>query len=171
MRPRIATAAFFSLLGAIMATDPFKQEETTSILGVVFGCGAATLNALQCTTLRSLAKQSRFLASVLSFGVFSVLIGLLTGGTMDLFKSASDTSIAVFSQFLAVCAQCSIAKGSEYCPAGKGALVGNIGLPLAYILGVVFLDEGPSIVSVTGGILILLATLIIAHDAMENERG
>ncbi len=170
VRPQIALAAFFSLLGAIMVTDPFKQEKPTSILGVILGFSAATLSALQYTTLRALATQVSFLASVLSFGVFSALLGLLTGGTMHLFKSTSNTSIAVFSQFLAVCAQCSIAKGSEYCTAGKGALVRNIGLPLAYIFGVVFLEEVPNIVSVSGGIFVLVATLIIAHDSIENER-
>ncbi len=152
-----------------MVIDPFKQEAPTSILGVILGLSAATISALEHTTLRALATQLRFLASLLSFGLFSVLVGLLAGGTVDLFKSTSNFWIAVSAEFLAVCAQCSIAKGYKYCTAGRGALVRNIALPLAYIFGIVFLAEVPSAISVIGGILILVATLIIGHDAMENE--
>ncbi len=170
VHPRIGLAAFISLLGAIMVTDPFGQEAATSVFGVILGFSAATIGALSYTTLRAIANQVSFMASVLSFGVFSILVGLLAGGVGDLFKSAYITWVAVVAEFLAVCAQCSIAKGYELCTAGKGALVRNIELPLAYVFGVVFLAEVPNVVSVAGGVLVLVATLIIGHDAIENER-
>ncbi len=76
----------------------------------------------------------------------------------------------MLAEFLAVCAQCSIAKGYEHCTAGKGALVRNIELLLAYVFGVAFLAEVPNVVSVTAGTLVLVAILIIGYDAIENER-
>ena len=126
--------------------------------------------ALAYTTLRAIATEVRFLASVLSFSVFTILVGIAMGGTIDLFKSASNTGIAVAAALFAFLEQCSISKGYEYCTAGKGALVGAIELPLAYVLGVVFLGEVPNLVSVVGGILILAATVLICFEATENER-
>ncbi len=170
VRPSTAVAAFLSLVGAILVTDPFSSEGPTSIVGAILALTAAILAALAYTTVRALATHVRFLASVLSFGVFTSIVGLATGGTMDLFTSASNTGIAVAAGLFAFCAQCAISKGYEYCTAGKGALVRNVELPLAYVFGIAFLGEIPNVVSVLGGILVLAATLIIGYEALENER-
>lgn len=169
VRPRIIVAAFLSLIGAILVTDPFAQK-APSLLGVTLALAASIIAALAYTTLRAIATQVRFLASVLSFGVFTLIAGLLTGGIFDLTKSASNTGIAIAAAVFAFGAQCSISKGYEYCTAGKGALVRNIELPLAYVFGIVFLDEVPRAISVFGGVLILIATLIIGYEAVRNER-
>ncbi len=168
--PRTAVAAFLSLIGAILVMGPLNPEAQISVLGVILALTSAIIAAAAYTLLRALATQVRFLASVLSFGVFALLVGLAGRGTTDLFKSASNTGIAVAAALCAFCAHCSISKGYEYCTAGKGALVRNIQLPLAYVLGVGILGEVPNVVSVLGGILILTATLIIGYEAMENER-
>ncbi len=87
-----------------MVTDPFKEKSPTSTFGMILRFTAVTIGALQYTSLRAIATQVHFLASVLSFGVFSILVGLLAGGTVDLFKLASNTWIAVLEEFLAFCA-------------------------------------------------------------------
>ncbi len=170
VRPRIALAAFLSLIGAILVTDPFKTETTTNVVGVIIALTAAITAALAYTTVRAIATQVNYLASVLSSGAFTLLMGLAAGGVTDLFKSALNTGIAVAAGSSAFCAQCWISKGYEYCTAGKGALIRNIELPLAYVFGIAFLGEVPNVVSVLGGTLILAATLIIGYDAVENER-
>ncbi len=167
---RTALAAFLSLVGGILVTDPFTQGAQASLVGVLLAVSAASVSALSVTTLRAIATQVHFLVTVLSFGAFTMLAGLVEGGTLELFDSASNTGIALLAAVLGFCAQSSMAKGYEYCPAGKGALVRNIQLPLAYVLGIVFLGEMPHMVSVVGGILILSATLMIAYEAMEKER-
>ncbi len=86
VRLRIAVAAFLSLLGAILVTEPFRQEAKTSLFGLILRFSAATIGALSYTTLRAIATQVSFMASVLSFGVFSIFVGLFAGGVMDLFK-------------------------------------------------------------------------------------
>ncbi len=167
--PRTALAAFLSLLGGILVTDPFTQGAKTSVMGVLLAVMAAGIAALGYTTLRAIATQVHFLASVLSLGLFTLLAGLMGGGTVELFESATNTGITVVAAVLGFIAQCSMTKGYEYCTAGKGALVRNIELPLAYILGIAFLGEVPNVVSVVGGMFILAATLLIGYGAMENE--
>lgn len=169
VRGRTIIAAILSLVGAILVTDPFTTQ-SANLAGVLLAFTAAVIAAVAYTTLRALATQVNFLASVLSFGVFTLSVGLLAGGGRDLMTNVSNTGIAMVAGILAFCAQCSISKGYEYCTAGKGALIRNIELPMAYIVGVVFLDEVPQIVSLLGGFLILVATLIIGYDAIENER-
>ncbi len=170
MGPGIALMALLSLTGTILVTDPFKTEARTSITGVIFAVTSAITAALAHTTLRTIATKVRFLASVLSFSVFTILVGIAAGGTIDLFRSASNMEIAVAAALFAYFEQCAMSKGYEYCTAGKGALVGVIELRLAYVLGIAFLGEIPNLVSVVGGILILAATLIIVYEAMANER-
>ncbi len=170
MSLRTALAAFLSLIGGILVTDPFTSGAHTNLVGVLFAITAASVSALAVTTLRAIARQVHFLVTVLSFGVFTTLAGLVEGGTDELLLSVSNTGITLLAAVLGFCAQCSMAKGYEYCPAGKGALVRNIQLPLAYVLGIVFLGEVPHMVSVVGGILILSATLMIAYEAMEKEK-
>ncbi len=170
VRPRIIVVAFLSLIGAFLVTDPLSAEARTSVLGIILAATAAITAALAYTTLRAVATQVCFLASVLSFGVFTLFVGFVTGGTVDLFTSASNTGIAAAAALFAFGAQCSISKGYEYCTAGKGAIVRTIELPLAYVFGIVFLGEVPNMVSVLGGTLILAATLIIGYEAVEKER-
>ena len=170
VRPRTALAASLSLTGAILVTDPFNSKARINVFGVILALTSAIIAAVTYTLLRVLATQVRFLASVLSFGVFSTLVGFVAGGTTNLFTSPTNTGIAVAAAFCAFCAHCSISKGYEYCTAGKGALVRNIELPLAYVFGLAFLGEVPNAVSVLGGILVLAATLIIGYEAVENER-
>ncbi len=170
MSLRTALAALISLIGGILVTDPFTSGAHTKLVGVLLAVTAATVSALAVTTLRAIVRQVHFLVTVLSFGLFTTLAGLVEGGTDELLKSASNTGIAILAGVLGFCAQCSLAKGYEYCPAGKGALVRNIQLPLAYVLGIAFLGEVPHMVSVVGGILILSATLMVAHEALEKEQ-
>lgn len=150
-------------------TDPFSHK-VQNLLGVGLALAAAIIAALAYTTLRAIATQVRFLASVLSFGVFTTIAGLVCGGVGDLFSSWSDIGIAIAASICAFGAQCSISKGYEYCTAGKGALVRNLELPLAYLLGIAFLNEVPNLISTFGGVLILFATLIIGYEAIRNER-
>ena len=76
IRPRTALAGFLSLLGGILVTNPFTPAVQASLVGVLLAGTAATLSALAVTTLRSIATQVHFLASVLSPSVFTILTGL-----------------------------------------------------------------------------------------------
>ncbi len=162
-------AAFLSLIGAFLVTGPFTQGAQTSTVGVLLAATAACIAALAFTTLRAVATQVHYLAPVLSLSVFTLLAGLAGGGTVDLFKSTSNMGMAVVTGVLGFGAQCTMSKGYEYCTAGKGALVRNIEIPLAYILGIGFLGEVPNVVSVVGGLFIFGAMILIGYESIEKE--
>ncbi len=169
IKPRTAVAAFFSLVGAILVTDPLSQSSQTSKVGVFLAVTASCVAALAFTALRAVATHVHYLAPVLSHSAFTLLAGLLGAGMMNLFDSSSNMWIAVITGVLGFAGECTMSKGYEYCTAGKGALVRNIELPLAYVLGIVLLGELPNVVSVLGGILILAAMLMIGYESIGNE--
>ncbi len=169
IKPRTAVAAFLSLIGAILVTNPFTQGAQTSMVGVLLASCAAFIAALAFTMVRAVATQVHYLAPVLSLSVFTLLAGLVGGGTVDLFKSAPNIGIAVVTGVLGFGAECTMSKGYVYCTAGKGALVRNIEIPLAYVLGIALLGEMPNVVSVFGGMLICSATLMIGYEAIPAD--
>lgn len=58
-------------------------------------------------------------------------------------------------------AQCMLNKGLQYCHAGPGVLVRNLEVPMAYVLGMLFLNETPTLLRAFGSFLVVCAAVII----------
>jgi len=115
-------------------------------------------------TIRSLGTGIHFMQSVLSHGLGTIVVGVLMGGAMSpsqLLAHKEGTLHIIISSLFAFAGQCCMNKGLQLCRAGPGLLIRNLDVPVAYILGLLFLGETVSLLGIIGSFLVFFSAVMI----------
>lgn len=165
-------AASLSVVGASLVANPTMDVPTKLSPSYLTGISLAFLSAMTVSaafvSIRALGRRVHFMVNVLSFAVGGTILGILLGGTR-LTGTTKGLWMTVFGCVLGFFGQCFLNLGFQYARASTGSLLRNIDVPLAYILGLIFLGEVPHLVSVLGSGLVLVGTIIVALGAMKKK--
>lgn len=164
----VATLVCFA--GVVLVSNPTLQIDLSQIghSSYLYGCVIAVLAswclAAQLVIIKAYTKRVHYLVSAVSMGVWTMLLGVTMGGAdpEPLLETSMRTGIVILSCIFGAMSQCFMSKGSEYCRAGMGAVVLNVILPISYLLGIIFLAEMPSFVSLFGATLAFTAALLMS---------
>lgn len=177
--PTHGIAAFLSILGGLIVTSPGASNSehlnhnhidhissTHRLIGSVCAMSASVLSALVYIILRKIGLTIHFMTSVFSLGICVTIVSIgIAATTNSMTWTQSDTPgvITMFCAALfACCGQVGINKGIQLCPAGPGALIRNIDVPLVYLLGIVWLHEIPTLFRAFGATLVVFSALLVA---------
>ncbi len=163
-------AALLSFAGIILVSNPTLEIHITEMPDSNFalGCFIAVMSgfvvAFAYVTLKLYGAKIHYMCSVLSLGVWTAIFGVLMGGaTMQPLKENSTGAFFAFvGCIFGVMSQCFLNKGFEYCRAGTGSMLRNVDVPIAYLLGLVFLNEVPHFASLIGSTLVIAGTLLVS---------
>lgn len=111
------------------------------------------------------------MSSVLSLGLGVLVVSVVLGGAVNpiaLLNNPSGLAMLVLSSLFGFVGQCLINRGLQLCQAGHGSLIRNLDVPVAYLLGLVFLGERPSWYSFAGSFLVVGSALMIGIRQMMN---
>lgn len=163
-----AIAAAVSFSGIILVARPgFGSVSSFTphrIVGVLSAMAAALFSAFAYVTVRNLGTSVHFMTNVFSLGFASVFTSLILGGAITpayIAQMTKPIGLALLSSLFAFGAQSFLNNGLQHCPAGPGALVRNLDVPMAFILGLTFLKERPNITSFVGSSLVVCGTVMI----------
>ena len=172
---REIAATGICIIGAIMVSNPsaaYDLREASSpgyIVGALAALASALLSAVAYVCIRSLGTQIHFMASVMAFAVLEMLLGSAMGGFW-LRGSALGLWITVAACVVGFAGQCLFCKGMQHCRAGTGSVIRTVDVPLAFVLGLVFLGEVPHFFGVCGSILIVTGVLIIGVGGASAQK-
>ena len=159
--------ALVSLTGVVLVAAPGSGpaiDPADRILGSVAALAAAILSSVAYIAVRSLGTAIHYMVSVWSFSAATIATSAAMGGAIGPAGMAEMKQGAILSVLAALFAfggQCCLNKGLQLCRAGPGILIRNLDVPMAFILGLVFLGERPSWAGLFGSALVLLGTLLV----------
>ena len=169
-------AAMTSIIGiglvAYPSSDKFdKISSVTRIIGSAQAIFAAFWSAVSFVSIRGMSPDVHYIVNVLSYGIATLVVGISFGGTLKL-DLIVDNSVGVFIAFMSalfsLAGQCLLTKGLQHCNAGHGGLLRTLDVPILYALGLIFLNEIPSIIRLLGSILVLSSTLGIGFNRISR---
>lgn len=164
--PVEAFAALMSVVGVILVSNPtldpraFLSDSPEFTLACAAALGAALAAASVMCLLRKIGRRIDFRVMVLSTGCCVGFYGFMLGGAdMANLEILRDDPAALTVMLLGCClgfmSACCMNSAFAYCPAATGPLIRNVDVPIAYVMGVVFLGEIPYAVAVAGSVLVL----------------
>lgn len=172
-------AAVVSFVGVVFIAQPtsglqgLDASQTSYIVGTACALFSALAGAIAYCILRSLGSDIHFIASVVVFGAFSSVLGVLLGGAMGpgaVMANKEGVLIMLISSTFAFGGQCLLTQGLQYCKVGPGMLIRNLDVPVGYLLGLIFLGETVSMLSLFGSTLVMSSAVIIGvHQATRSD--
>lgn len=165
--PREYFAAGLSFSGVLLVANPTESftgtNSTKLLVGVSLALLASVSMATTFTTARYISGRVNFMASVLSFGLGTILFGFMMGAAFaDLSRVSRSTFVIAFiGSFSGFLGQVLLNKAFQHCNASVGAMLRTVDIPIAYALGVVFLNEVPHTTSLIGSLLVIVGAVIV----------
>ncbi|CAN8072810.1 unnamed protein product [Agarophyton chilense] len=155
--------ALVGILGIWLIAAPSSVGDQ-HIIGALMLLIAACFAAAGYVCVRGMGTQVHFMLSVFALGVIGVPVTAVLGGKEafhQILTNHKGTGILTLGSFAAFFAQSCLNKGLQSCKAGKGIIMKNLEVPLAYTLGLLFLDERPAMLRVFGSILVISAVVLV----------
>lgn len=167
--------AAVSFAGVLFIARPGMSTEHMSakqrLVGAALSLAAATLTSCAYVVIRKLGRGIHFMTSVLSLSVMTVPVAIALGGSIGyegLREKGMGSVIVLLSALLGWGGQSCLNNALQHCRAGPGLLVRNLDVPIAYVLGLIFLGEKPSWLSYFGSGLVLAATCAIGWKQIKK---
>lgn len=165
-------ASCLSILGCIILTSPNFETDPNQISAYnrLVGSSCALLAAIFLSTvyifLRKIGTSVHYMTSIFSLSICITVGSICAGAAINPF-ALSPSEIPgvvtmIFATIFAFAGQIGLNRGIQLCPAGPGALIRNIDVPLVYFLAVLFLHEVPSVFKAFGALLIFFSAVIVA---------
>eukprot|EP00276_Gloeochaete_wittrockiana_P019072 CAMPEP_0184333840 /NCGR_PEP_ID=MMETSP1089-20130417/2797_1 /TAXON_ID=38269 ORGANISM="Gloeochaete wittrockiana, Strain SAG46.84" /NCGR_SAMPLE_ID=MMETSP1089 /ASSEMBLY_ACC=CAM_ASM_000445 /LENGTH=395 /DNA_ID=CAMNT_0026657893 /DNA_START=100 /DNA_END=1284 /DNA_ORIENTATION=+ len=160
-------------VGVFLVAQPWQAQDTTisgvtpleRFVAVGSNILAAILGAVGYTLVRHIGPRAHFMQHVFFFGCVSSalsLVGMFTLQTPVLPHSPVQWGELVATGLFASIAQSMLNRGFQLVPAGPGALMNNLEVVFAFLLGVFVLGEIPTLASGIGAAIIISATILTA---------
>ncbi len=160
-----------TIIGVVLIANPTLeapgQLSASYVLGVCIVLTSSVVVSVAFVTVRAMGKRVHFLANVMVFGCGTMSIGLCIGGAaLPGFTKGVALTLGgcVFGFF----GQCFLNLGFQYCRASTGSLLRTVDVPLAYLLGVIFLGEVPHFVSLVGSTIVIGGNIVVALGAVQT---
>lgn len=155
---------------AFTGTDGFEMHRVS---GTFYAIACAITAAVSFVMVRAIGMRVDFMANVLVLGVNYVILAVAMGAVGQVGDIGGNWKGAVFTVLSAFCgffSQVYTNKGLQHCPVGRGQVVRMGGLALVFLLGIVFLGETPSAMSLLGALMVVSAAAMIAWIKAIKER-
>jgi drug/metabolite transporter (DMT)-like permease len=149
----------------VTASDPRRSHT----LGVAAALLAALASAISITVVRRLHTSVHFFFNVFSVGVCGTVLAtlvILAGKSFSrpvrigLATKPVPAALLVLRGSFGFAGQCALSKSLQHCRA-VSVILRNINVVLAYLLGVLFLDEIPSAAGCLGAAMVLAAAIAV----------
>lgn len=154
------------------APDFFSNDKRVE--GVALALLGAFFLASSNIPIRAMGTSTSYLFSVLSFSLFLFVGTYLCGGYSVAFGDDTFSHMGIIlslgsgvSMFLGGSLY---TQGIQRCPAGQGAFVGTVQIPVAIFLGFLFLGQIPTTVHFIGSVLVFSSALIIGAKQAFDRR-
>lgn len=170
--------AVASIVGVLLISSPafapnnFAQSHSENsdfqqnhLLGVFCALLAAFFNACGMVLTRSLSKRVHYLHLVFLFGVWGVLLTMMSGHAVNLVSVRERYPKAFFAVLAAgvmvTTAQILIHASLNFIPAGRASLIRNCEVPIVYVTAVCFLSERLSVLPLLGSVIVVTSAVVI----------
>ncbi len=168
-------AGLVTIIGVFFVMNPTLDvgdvKDPNYFIGVACGLVASGFVACTMICVRSLGSQIHYMSNVLAFGTGVTVLGVAMGGTSTLSleptKGLVLGTLGCASGFIG---QCLFNKALQHVRAGPGSVVRTIDVPLAFVLGVVLLDQVPHFLSLLGAFLVVGGVTAIGVTSKREGR-
>ena len=165
----ITWLAMFVITAAI-TTIMFKSLSSGGFVGDINALGAAIFSAITFTTTRHY-KEVNMVPAMAFSGLVTIIIAIpliiTTGSTFLLIPSA--IPYLILGGITVTIAFALITLGPRYMPAPEVALILPLETVLGSYLGWIFLKEIPSVLTISGGIVVIATLTIHAWLSLKND--
>lgn len=146
------------LLVAHPSPDTIGQEE---ILGIVTALVGTFSSSVGFIFVKFIDEQLPFVYSVLAIGVcgLTISLSLNLGNVLETTSNMTALTLGLCASVCSVSAQFCLDFGLRLCHPGPASIITSINVPISFVLGVIFLGETPSLVTVVGVFLVLSSAL------------
>jgi drug/metabolite transporter (DMT)-like permease len=166
-RKHVIPTLFFAFLGAILVIKP---QFNYSILPSMAGLGAGIMSGASYCTVRYLSKIESPQTIIFYFAGISTLITL---PFLFIGQYIPPTPIQWMGLiFIGICgtvAQFFITNGYRYAPASELSIYNYTQILFTLLLGMIFWSEIPDLLSILGGVLIILAGYINYRNSRQEK--
>ncbi|MGM0558064.1 MAG: DMT family transporter [Myxococcota bacterium] len=157
---------FLSIIGVVLIAQPsfvFGGESRLDLLDVTIAMGGAIFAAISYVIVRELRRTEQPMVVVFYFPLIatpaSIPLALPDAVVPGWYELGLLLAIGVVTHI----AQVTMTKGLHLEKAGRATAVSYLQIVFAFILGMLFFDEFPNILSVAGAVLIVGSTVAIAR--------
>ena len=162
-------AALVSFVGVVLISRPdgdlvSQLSVTHRLVGSICSIMAAFSAAIAYVTIRSLGTSLHYMLNVLALAFATMIISIPLGGFTPpeaIMQNKWGSFYVILGSLAGFTGQSSLNKGLQYCRVGPGILIRNLDLPLAYLLGMLFLDESPTPLRLLGSGMVLCMAIMI----------
>ena len=162
-------AAIVSFGGVLLISRPdgdlvSHASTTHRLIGSICAISAAFLASAAYVTIRSLGASLHYMLNVIALAVATLIISIPMGGFTPpeaIIHNKWGSFYAIVGSLAGLTGQICLTKGLQHCNAGPGLLIRNLDIPLAYVLGMVFLGEKPTPVRLLGSTMVLCTAIMI----------
>ena len=162
-----------TIVGVMLIANPTMempgQLSASYVLGVCIVLTSSVVVSVAFVTVRAMGKRVHFLANVLTFGISTAMIGLVLGGAA-LPGFTKGIALALVGCVFGFFGQCCLNLGFQCCRASTGSLLRTIDVPLAYLLGLVFLGEVPHFVSLVGSAIVIGGNVVVGLASIQSVK-
>eukprot|EP00178_Gracilaria_changii_P023101 TRINITY_DN6935_c0_g1_i5.p1 TRINITY_DN6935_c0_g1~~TRINITY_DN6935_c0_g1_i5.p1 ORF type:complete len:389 (-),score=26.42 TRINITY_DN6935_c0_g1_i5:1494-2660(-) len=163
-------ALITSFGGILLVAQPSflfpSQTELThqSIFGILIALCAAFFSSTVSVITRFLGHNVNFMINVCSLSTCTFLTAVTLSGAEEFRHITSNHAGLLINIIAGICgalAQSTMSKSLQYCCAGPALLVRSLTVPFSYTFGLAFLGESPSLLTLSGVLMILSAAAIL----------
>lgn len=163
-----------NILGVSLVTRPTALgSHPEAVFGVVATLMATVIASAGFVILRSMGQHVHFMLHIFSIGVSSSLICLLVVDMNDINairSSATGTTIAVTTGFLGFFLKVCVNSGMQVTRPGPALVIRSAGVPLGFLLGLIFLSERLTLIPAIGAMLVLSSVACIGiKETLDNQ--
>ncbi|KAI0564380.1 EamA-like transporter [Gracilaria domingensis] len=155
--------AILGVFGIWLIADPNTSGDQ-HVAGAIFILIGACFAAMAYVSVRRMGTDVHFMLSVFALGAVGIPVVALFGGKeafQHVLSNHRGTGIVLLGSLAAFFAQSCLNKGLQSCKAGQAVVVKNLEVPSAYMLGILLLDERPTMARFLGSIVVVAAVVLI----------
>lgn len=158
--------------GIALVSDPTAQS--AHLAGVFCALGMAIMSTTVFVLQRAMGLGVHFVLGVFAYSCGCAFIAACVARGDDvsqIFSNRQGALFALCSGLAGFGSQSFLNKGLQHAPAGPAIVVRSLNVPLTFVLGLVFLGERPSLMSLCGVVIVLGSVVAIGFQKLRSRRG
>lgn len=158
--------------GIALVSDPTTQG--AHLAGVLCALGMALMSTAVFVLQRAMGLGVHFVLGVFAYSWGCAFIAACVARSEDIsqvFTNRQGALFALCSGIAGFGSQSFLNKGLQHAPAGPAIVVRSLNVPLTFVLGLVFLGERPSLMSLGGVAIVLGSVVAIGFQKLRSRQG
>ena len=165
LEPIDVVGVVLSLVGVVLIAEPsfiFGGASRLEPLSVAIALGGAVFSAISYVIVRKLRRSEHALVVVFYFPLIATPASIPTALPDAIVPTWTELLILLAIGIVTHIAQVAMTKGLHLEKAGRATAVSYLQVVFAFLLGMLFFEEYPTVLSVVGAVLIVGSTVAIA---------